>query len=43
LKVPECDDEAALIGVEEPVNFRLADRLLKGDIGEHFESGGCGA
>jgi len=33
-------NSSALIGVEKPVDFRLADWLLKGDAGEHFERGG---
>ena len=37
LEIAERHDKAALICVEEVVDFRLADRLLKGDAGEHFE------
>ena len=40
LEIAEFHDEAALIGVEEAVDFRLANRLLKGDAGEHFEGRG---
>jgi hypothetical protein len=43
LEVPEFHDEAALVGVEELVDFCLADRLLKGDAGEHFECRGRGS
>ena len=37
LEIPESHGESALFGVEEPVDFRLADWLLKGNAGEHFE------
>ena len=40
LEIAECHDEAALVGVEKAVDFRLTDRLLKGDAGEHFEGRG---
>jgi hypothetical protein len=35
VKIPELYDQSALVSVHEMVNFRLADRLLKGDAGEH--------
>ena len=37
LEIPEFHHEAALVDVEETVDFRLADRLLKCNAGEHFE------
>jgi hypothetical protein len=40
LEISERHDEPALVGIEETVDFRLADRLPKGDAGEHFERGG---
>ena len=40
LEIAERHDKAALICVEKVVDFRLTDRLLKGDAGEHFERGG---
>jgi len=40
LEIPEFHHEAALVDVEETVDFRLADWLLKGDAGEHFECRG---
>ena len=36
-KIAQFHDEPALIGGEEAVDFRLANRLLKSDTGEHFE------
>ena len=41
LEIPEFHGESALFGVEEPVDFRLADWLLKGDAGEHFKRSGA--
>ena len=40
LEIPEFHYEAALVDVEETADFRLADRLLKGDASEHFERRG---
>jgi hypothetical protein len=40
LEIAERHDKAALICVEKVVDFRLTDRLLKGDAGEHFERRG---
>jgi hypothetical protein len=40
LEIPHFHDEPALVGIEKPVDFRLADWLLKGDAGEHFEREG---
>ena len=40
LQIAERHDKAALICVEKVVDFRLTDRLLKGDAGEHFERRG---
>jgi hypothetical protein len=37
LEIPKFHYKAALVDVEETVGFRLADRLLKGDAGQHFE------
>ena len=36
-KIAQLHDEPALIRREEAVDFRLANRLLKGDAGERFE------
>jgi len=41
LEIPEFHGESALFGVDEPVDFRLADWLLKGDAGEHFKRSGA--
>ena len=41
LEIPKFDDEPALVGIEKPVDFRLADWLLKGDAREHFEGRRC--
>ena len=40
LEISERHDEPALVGIEETVDFRLADWLPKGDAGEHFERRG---
>jgi hypothetical protein len=40
LEIPEFHHEAALVDFEETIDFHLADRLLKGDAGEHFECRG---
>ena len=37
LEIPKLHNESTLVGVEESVDFCLADRLPKGDAGEHFE------
>jgi len=39
-EIPEFHDECALVGIEEVIDFCLANRLLKGDAGEHFECRG---
>ena len=41
LEIPKFHNEPALVGVEKLVDFRLADGLLKGDAGEHFECRGA--
>src|ERR1700752_1264516 len=38
-EIPKFHNEPTLVGVEEAINFCLADRLLKGDAGEQLE--GC--
>ena len=40
LEIAKRHDESTLVGVEEPVDFRLADRLLECNAGKHFERGG---
>jgi hypothetical protein len=40
LEISERHDEPALVGIEETIDFRLADWQPKGDAGEHFERGG---
>ena len=40
VQIPKLHNESTLVGVEESVDFCLADRLPKGDEGEHFERGG---
>jgi hypothetical protein len=40
LEIAKRHDESALVGVEEPVDFRLADRLPERNAGKHFERGG---
>jgi hypothetical protein len=37
-EIPKCHNEPALVGVEKPVDFRLADWLPKGDARHHFAS-----
>ena len=39
-QIPKLHNQAALVGVEEPVDFRLADWLLKGDTSDYFERSG---
>ena len=36
-EIPEFHDEPALVGIEKPVDFRLADWLPKGDARQHFK------
>jgi hypothetical protein len=40
LQIPEFHDQPALVSAEKVVDFCLADWLLKGDAGEHFECRG---
>ena len=37
VEIPKFCNEPTLVGIEEPVDFRLADWLFKGDTGEHLE------
>ena len=39
LETAKRRDESPLVGIEEPVDFRLTDWLLECDAGEHFERG----
>ena len=41
LEIPKLDDQPPLIGIEKEIDFRLADRLPKGDAREHFKGSCC--
>jgi hypothetical protein len=41
LEIAKFHNEPAFVGVEKPVDFRLADWLPKGDAGEHFKARLC--
>jgi hypothetical protein len=41
LEIPKFHNQSALVGIEKPVDFRLADWLPKGDAREHFKARRC--